>query len=57
MLKVEKCYVRKMGFDYFVDLYIQIEGSLSVTEGHAIAHELKINCLKVIYELKVCLFM
>jgi divalent metal cation (Fe/Co/Zn/Cd) transporter len=46
-----------MGFDYFVDLYIQIEGSLSVTEGHAIAHELKINCLKVIYELKVCLFM
>ncbi len=38
---VEKCYVRKMGFDYFVDLHLQVDGSLSVTEGHAIAHAVK----------------
>lgn len=38
---VEKCYVRKMGFDYFVDIHIQIDGSLSVTDGHAIAHAVK----------------
>jgi cation diffusion facilitator family transporter len=43
--KVEKCYVRKMGFDYFVDIHIQIEGTLSVTEGHAIAHEVKSTLL------------
>ena len=38
---VEKCYVRKMGFDYFVDIHIQVDGALSVTEGHAIAHAVK----------------
>jgi divalent metal cation (Fe/Co/Zn/Cd) transporter len=43
---VEKCYVRKMGFDYFVDIHIQVDGSLSVTEGHAIAHAVKDKLLK-----------
>lgn len=38
---VEKCYVRKMGFDYFVDIHIQVDGRLSVVEGHTIAHEVK----------------
>lgn len=44
--KVEKCYVRKMGFDYFVDIHIQVDGSLSVTEGHAIAHAVKSKLLE-----------
>ncbi len=35
---VEKCYVRKMGFDYYVDIHIEVDGRLSVTEGHRIAH-------------------
>ena len=43
--KVEKCYVRKMGFDYFVDIHIQVDGALSVTEGHAISHEVKAKLL------------
>ena len=38
---VEKCYVRKMGFDYYVDIHIEVDGQLSVTEGHRIAHEVK----------------
>ena len=44
--KVEKCYVRKMGFDYFVDIHIQVNGAFSVTEGHAIAHAVKDRLLK-----------
>jgi len=44
--KVEKCYVRKMGFDYFVDIHIQVDGSLTVTEGHAIAHAVKSKLLE-----------
>ncbi len=44
--KVEKCYVRKMGFDYFVDIHIQVEGTLSVTQGHAIAHAVKAKLLE-----------
>ena len=43
---VEKCYVRKMGFDYYVDIHIQVDGKLSVTEGHKIAHEVKDTILK-----------
>jgi cation diffusion facilitator family transporter len=43
---VEKCYVRKMGFDYFVDIHIQVDGRLSVTEGHAISHAVKDSLLK-----------
>ncbi len=30
-----------MGFDYFVDIHVMVDGSLSVTEGHEIAHQVK----------------
>lgn len=43
---VEKCYVRKMGFDYYVDIHIEVDGHLTVTDGHAIAHEVKNAILK-----------
>jgi len=43
---IEKCYVRKMGFDYYVDLHIQVDGKFSVTEGHRIAHLVKDTILK-----------
>jgi cation diffusion facilitator family transporter len=38
---IEKCYVRKMGFDYFVDLHIELDPDLTVAEGHRIAHLVK----------------
>lgn len=43
---IEKCYVRKMGFDYYVDLHIEVNGELSVTEGHRISHLVKDAILK-----------
>jgi cation diffusion facilitator family transporter len=43
---IEKCYVRKMGFDYYVDLHIEVNGQLSVTEGHRISHFVKDAILK-----------
>src|SRR3989338_6451867 len=30
VLKLEKCYVRKMGLDYFVDLHVVVNGNLTV---------------------------
>jgi cation diffusion facilitator family transporter len=39
--EVEKCYVRKMGFEYYVDLHIKVDGSISVSEGHRISHLVK----------------
>ena len=37
----EKCYVRKSGMRYHIDLHAQVDGGLTVTEGHDIAHRLK----------------
>jgi len=30
-----------MGFDYYVDIHIEVDGQLSVIEGHRIAHLVK----------------
>lgn len=38
---VEKCLARKSGRGYFVELHIEVDGAISVTEGHTIAHEVK----------------
>lgn len=38
---VEKCFVRKMGFDFYVDIHVEVDGSLTVREGHEIAHLVK----------------
>jgi len=34
-----KCFVRKVGFDYFVDLDILCDPELSIRKGHEIAHQ------------------
>lgn len=38
---VEKLWVRKSGMEYFVDIHIQVDGQLTVEEGHRIGHEVK----------------
>lgn len=52
---VQKCYVRKMGFDYYVDIHIEVAGHLSVTEGHKIAHEVKDKILKKQFKSYECI--
>lgn len=37
----EKCYIRKTGMKYHVDLHILVDGDISVTQGHDIAHTVK----------------
>jgi cation diffusion facilitator family transporter len=41
VVEVEKCYARKMGLDYYVDLHVGVDGNISVHEGHQIAHQVK----------------
>jgi cation diffusion facilitator family transporter len=41
VVEVEKLLVRKMGFDYYVDLHVVVDRNLPVYEGHRIAHEVK----------------
>jgi cation diffusion facilitator family transporter len=38
---LDKSFIRKMGFEYYVDLHVIVDGSLSVREGHDIAHRVK----------------
>jgi len=37
----EKCYIRKSGMKFHVDLHAMVNGHISVTEGHKLAHDLK----------------
>lgn len=39
--RVEKCYVRKMGLDYYVDMHIEVDGNTNVFYAHEIAHQVK----------------
>ncbi len=41
VLGTHKCFVRKVGLDYFVDLDILVDGELSVREGHDLAHSVQ----------------
>jgi divalent metal cation (Fe/Co/Zn/Cd) transporter len=41
VMEVEKCFVRKSGFEYFVDIHIVVNGDLTVREGHKIGHDVK----------------
>lgn len=37
----EKCYVRKSGMRYHIDLHALVDGRLTVTEGHDLSHRLQ----------------
>jgi cation diffusion facilitator family transporter len=38
---VEKCLLRKMGLNFYVDLHVGVDGAISVHDGHEIAHGVK----------------
>jgi cation diffusion facilitator family transporter len=39
--RVEKCFVRKMGYHFYVDLHIEVDPQMTVQRSHEIAHEVK----------------
>ncbi len=41
VIDTEKCFVRKTGMTYHVDLHVVVNGELTVNKGHEIAHDLK----------------
>ncbi|MBA4743683.1 MAG: cation transporter [Muricauda sp.] len=41
VLGTEKCFIRKSGMRYHVDLHAIVDGKISVEKGHWIAHHLK----------------
>ncbi len=47
----EKCFIRKAGMKYHVDLHATVKGDLTVKEGHSISHNLKDRLRKELKEL------
>ncbi len=41
VLNVEKCLVRKMGLEFYVDLHVGVDETISVRSGHTLAHQVK----------------
>jgi len=41
VIGTEKCFIRKAGMKYHVDLHVIVDGEISVKEGHSISHNLK----------------
>ena len=39
--RIEKCIARKAGFEYFVDMHVEVEPELTVRQAHGIAHNVK----------------
>ena len=41
IISTEKCFIRKAGMKYHVDLHAIVNAQISVQQGHALAHQLK----------------
>jgi cation diffusion facilitator family transporter len=41
--RVEKCRVRKMGYQYYVDMHVEVDPQMTVQRSHEIAHQVKDN--------------
>lgn len=51
VLATDKCFVRKIGMAYIVDLHAVVDANLSVKEGHDIAHAVKDYLIKEIPDI------
>ena len=51
VIETEKCFIRKTGMTFHVDLHVIVDGTLTVNEGHEIAHNLKDRLLKEMPEI------
>jgi len=41
VVSLDTCLVRKMGLSFYVDIHVRVEGTLTVQQGHFIAHQVK----------------
>ena len=45
VIGLEKCFVRKVGFRFYVDLHVVVRGELTVRSGHSISHDVE-DCVR-----------
>lgn len=39
--RVEKCFVRKMGYQFYAEMHVEVDPQMTVRQSHEIAHEVK----------------
>jgi len=45
---VEKCFARKTGLRYHVDLHLEVDPEMTVRQSHELAHEVRERILKTL---------
>jgi cation diffusion facilitator family transporter len=48
IMGLDKCFVRKMGFSFYVDLHIVVNGKMTVREGHLLSHKVEDEILRAL---------
>lgn len=51
VIETEKCFVRKSGISFHIDLHVIVDGNISVFSGHEISHRLKDRLLGAFPEI------
>lgn len=51
VLDTEKCFARKTGMKYYIDLHVKVDGEISVKNGHRISHNLKDKIIEKMPEI------
>jgi divalent metal cation (Fe/Co/Zn/Cd) transporter len=51
IIATEKCFIRKAGMKYHVDLHAVVDANITVKQGHDLAHNLKDTLRKEIPQL------
>jgi cation diffusion facilitator family transporter len=47
-LGVEKCFARKTGLRYHVDLHLEVDPEMTVRQSHEIAHDVRLKILETL---------
>ena len=48
IIGLDKCFVRKMGLSFYVDLHIVVDGEMSVRDGHLLSHRVEDEVLRIL---------
>jgi len=51
VINTEKCFIRKMGMQYYVDLHVTMDANMTIRQGHDLSHKLKKILLEEINSL------
>ena len=41
VVRIEQCRIRKSGLGYLMDIHVEVDGEISIRDGHAIGHAVK----------------